>query len=128
MLREKPVPTYLTKKQTTKQLMCLHHEVKLLQWRTCCSCCRLAHLEVPLREDQHEHGEANGAEQEALETPSAGDHNPPPGRTGEAVVWRLGRPALLQLVSDSPQTRREQMSHGARRESARAARRITGQE
>lgn len=89
---------------------------------------RLARLEVPLREDQREHGEANGAEQEALEAPSAGGHSPPSGRTGDAVVGRLGRPALLQLVPDSPQTRREQMSHGARRGSAGAARRIAGQE
>lgn len=83
---------------------------------------------MPLREDQHEHGEANSAEQEALETPSAGDHNPPSGPTGEAVVRRPGRPALLQLVPDSPETRRQQMSHGARRGSAGAARCVTGQE
>lgn len=86
-------------------------------------------LQVSPRDGQHEHGEVYCSAQEALQAASPGHHRRPSVPAAEAAAVRLpGRPALLQLVPDPPQARREQLSHGARRESAGAAGRVAGQE
>lgn len=69
--------------------------------RTCC-------LKVSLRGDQHEHGEVYGRAQEAPQAASSAVHLP-------------RGPALLQLIADPPQARREQLRHGARGSAAAAA-------
>lgn len=68
-------------------------------------------LEVPLRDDQHEHGEVYCSAQEALQVASPGHHRRTCGPAGEAAVHLPDSPALLQLVADPPQARREQLSH-----------------
>lgn len=82
---------------------------------------------MPLRDDQRERGEVYCRTQEALQVASPGHPHCAPGPAGEVTVHLSGSPAFLQLVPDPPQTRREQLSHGARRWSAGAASGVTGQ-
>uniref|UniRef100_A0AAQ5XGM0 F-box/WD repeat-containing protein 8 n=1 Tax=Amphiprion ocellaris TaxID=80972 RepID=A0AAQ5XGM0_AMPOC len=71
--------------------------------------------------EQHEHREAHRDAQEALH-PASVRRRYRPVPAAEADLRRLSsRPALLQLVPDPAQPRRQQLSHGARRRSPGAA-------
>lgn len=94
-------------------------------------------LQVSPRDDQHEHGVVYCSAQEALQVSSTGHHQrlcpvavpaAEAAAAAAAAVRLPGRPAFLQLVPDPPQARREQLSHGARRGSARTVGGVPGQE
>uniref|UniRef100_A0A665TKD4 F-box/WD repeat-containing protein 8 n=1 Tax=Echeneis naucrates TaxID=173247 RepID=A0A665TKD4_ECHNA len=73
------------------------------------------------RAEQHERGEVEGGAQEALQVAQAGRAAAAASSSTSSAVRLPGRPALLQLVPDPPQARREQLSHRAGRRPPGAA-------